>query len=113
MKWISIKEKLPSHTNDVIVIKDDSTVMMARYRISGGGFWALYFSDNGLQYDKYHSDKVTHWMELPRKPQEVAIQTPEHFLWMKLNEPPELLLGDGLYHEIIDAMECHADQFRL
>lgn len=68
MNWISVKEKTPEHTNDVLVVQKDKTIMMGRYRISGGGFWALYFSDNGLQFDKYRSEQVTHWMPLPEPP---------------------------------------------
>jgi hypothetical protein len=64
LEWISIERLLPDHTGDVIVLLDDKTIMMGRYRKSGGGFWALYFSDTGLQFDEYKSSKVTHWIPL-------------------------------------------------
>lgn len=64
-EWISVKERLPTHSNDVLVRGDGDTRYMGRFYISGGSHWKLYFSDTGLQYDKYKSDKVTHWMELP------------------------------------------------
>lgn len=64
LEWISIERMLPEQGVDVIVLLKDKTIMMGRYRKSCGGFWELYFSDTGLQFDKYKSDNVTHWIPL-------------------------------------------------
>jgi hypothetical protein len=66
--WVSISERLPEHSRDVIIVQKDKTIMMARYIPSGGGFWQMYFSDTGLQYDSWRNEQVTHWMSLPEPP---------------------------------------------
>ena len=66
--WIPVTKQTPNHGRDILVVLKDGTIMMGRYRISGGGFFSLYFSDTGLQYDDYMSRQVTHWMELPLQP---------------------------------------------
>lgn len=66
MEWISVKDKLPDNNGDCIAITKDETIFMAR--CVDKTYWKLYFSDNGLQFDKNRSNTVTHWMPLPEPP---------------------------------------------
>jgi len=60
MKWISVKDKLPTVDVDVLAIDNnekDPTVYAAFY----SGYWFT-------QIDSIQLDYVTHWMPMPNPP---------------------------------------------
>ncbi len=71
MEWISIKDKLPDHNQQVLCTNDKNE------------FYTAYYSRNRENYDPWYFDlwdsghccgrepeEPTHWMELPRGPYE-------------------------------------------
>lgn len=64
--WISVETRKPDHSRDVLAKLKDNTRLMGRFfKDKKNGYWKLYFSDNGMQFDQYRSDQVIEWMELP------------------------------------------------
>ena len=59
-KWISVQERLPENTDDVL--------MMTNFGI-GLGFYDIY-NDNWIDYTCTDIISVTHWMPLPEVPKE-------------------------------------------
>ena len=62
MNWISVKDRLPSNSADVLVTDGDAC-MVAWYN-EDKRHWVLW--DLGF----WHSEDVTHWMPLPEPPKE-------------------------------------------
>lgn len=62
-KWISTKDKLPEDGKEVLFY-GDSSVMVGWYD-ADKGYWVLSDADM-IAYQ----DDVTHWMPLPRLPEE-------------------------------------------
>ena len=75
MKWISVKERFPLDTNDVLVF-EKSTGMYVAYRSNckwyafTDGFEA-YNDDGSAIIEIFNAHNITHWMPLPEPPEEV------------------------------------------
>lgn len=72
--WISVKDKLPDHENDVLVfVKYDEQPITAWYR---EGIWRVGYrvwdyievSGDGCKESSLHHFEVTHWQPLPEPP---------------------------------------------
>ena len=70
MKWISVKDRMPDHNNEVLVYAPELDII-------GPELIGNYFDDDETwtAYDFHETNmnaKVTHWMPLPNPPE------PEH-----------------------------------
>lgn len=69
MKWISVKDRLPENSKNVLCWLGDVILMGTYYADNDSKTkWAFFFSDNGRQYDDYWQELLTHWMPLPEPP---------------------------------------------
>lgn len=74
MEWISVKDRLPSKENELIVclvnrnailcFVHDATISLSTNCVS------FYYPTREWIKDKYYSE-VTHWMPLPKPPKEI------------------------------------------
>ena len=65
MEWISVKDRYPPDSNDVLVIDDSFRMAVSCYFYSGSHkewYWERRDDQIGL-------GKITHWMPLPSPPQ--------------------------------------------
>ncbi len=59
-KWISVKDKLPEDSSDILVYNKTSLIELGSYSVSFKSFFV-----NNL-----YVDYITHWMPLPEKPKD-------------------------------------------
>ena len=65
-EWISVKDRLPSNTEPVLVCGVRNGIKICRYWVNrdyGGSLQHVFFNNN-------KSVTVTHWMPLPEPPKE-------------------------------------------
>lgn len=73
MEWISVKERLPENSDNVLCWLGD-VILMGTYhpdKANTKESWAFFFSDNGRQFDGYWQKFLTHWMPLPEPPKDL------------------------------------------
>ena len=58
MKWISVEDKLPKTTDEVLVYSEDDDSMDVGYY--NGDWYGSVFSE----------DEITHWQKLPKPPKD-------------------------------------------
>ena len=64
MEWINVNDRLPSNTNDVLVINDDGRMAVSCYFLAKDIYvWERRDDQIGL-------GNVTHWMPLPQPPKD-------------------------------------------
>lgn len=59
MEWISVKDRLPNDSNEVIITD-------GRFVTGGYGWYGDYFSND--YDDNMELSEITHWMPLPAPP---------------------------------------------
>jgi hypothetical protein len=75
MRWISVTEELPNHSNDVLfAMKYDERPLMGYYHPNRKKWYGSYEVCDAMK-DGYCDDReisaqefITHWMELPSMP---------------------------------------------
>lgn len=75
--WISVKERMPDDGQNVLILSNNSGVSLANWTLKEGWDTPLMFCDNEwitMYFDfshlESHKRDVTHWMPLPKPPQE-------------------------------------------
>ena len=69
MEWINVKDKLPPEEENVILF-DGSIVFAGNFHVvHNEPYWGNQGCD-GICYGWYEKDAVTHWMPLPKPPEE-------------------------------------------
>ena len=63
MKWISVKKRMPSDEERVLILDSDQRVLVGRYLIN----MAQWIDDTCCYW---YFDTATHWMPLPQSPKE-------------------------------------------
>ena len=72
IEWISVKDELPSHENNVLAVLDGETCIMNYFSFIENGekvfVWGYVY--DGLNGDGIFDDNYypTHWMEIPKYP---------------------------------------------
>lgn len=66
MKWISVKDRFPPNTNDVLVFDDRGRMSVSCYFYSDHGGMMVWEQRD----DQIGLGDVTHWMPLPPPPKE-------------------------------------------
>jgi hypothetical protein len=64
MKWISVKERLPSSKSNDVLVTDCEACTVAYYNRASKE-WDFF---RPLEDTLWVSEEVTHWMPLPKKP---------------------------------------------
>ncbi len=64
MEWISVKDRHPTNDDDVLIIDDNGRMAVSCY------FWAKHMYVWEQRDDQIGLGNVTHWMPLPKPPQE-------------------------------------------
>lgn len=63
MEWISVKDKLPEFSENVLIAIDtDYVILMGQLKSNG---WIIYYAD-GRKFSG--PDIITHWQPLPEPP---------------------------------------------
>ena len=65
MGWISIKEKLPEYTTQIMGIKFANLLLAD----NSGGVWAGDYTEGKFYICGVEHPKITHWMLFPEPPQ--------------------------------------------
>lgn len=66
MEWISIKDRVPENTDDVLVIDDDGKMSVSCYFLHQG-YDGYIFEDRDCCR---RMGEISHWMPLPEPPKE-------------------------------------------
>lgn len=66
--WIPVTEKLPEEQVFVLIRQDDDRMMVAEK--VDGDWWYRYFAYDVDRWDENEQGKITHWMPLPKGPEE-------------------------------------------
>lgn len=82
MEWISVKDKLPSNDQDVLVYHaDDDHITVGCFESDNVAFYiqpdgSKFYTDSGWETEIPWAQKgqVTHWMELPERPKDKEFQ---------------------------------------
>ena len=67
-RWIPVTERLPEEHVFVLIRQDDDRMMVAE-RV-GGDWWYRYFAYDVDRWDENEQGTITHWMPLPKPPEE-------------------------------------------
>ncbi len=67
MEWISVKDRLPEHGQDVIVYGPDGVVAYVTYMANDNLLYTGFYFDVGGEYITLLKG-ITHWMPLPEPP---------------------------------------------
>lgn len=68
-KWIKCSERLPEALETVLVMLSGIAIPCYGYRLGYGiSYWAV--CDDAGELDNYLDNKVSHWMPLPKAPEE-------------------------------------------
>jgi hypothetical protein len=75
--WISVKERMPDIEQNVLVMTECGGLSLANWSPKEGWSSALIVRETGyidVYFDSFeietHKDNITHWMPLPKPPQE-------------------------------------------
>lgn len=67
-RWIPVSERLPEEQVFVLILQDDGRMMVAEK--VDGDWWYRYFAYDVDRWDENEQGKITHWMPLPKGPEE-------------------------------------------
>lgn len=69
-RWIPVSERLPDEHVFVLIRQDDNRIMVAEK--VDGDWWYRYFAYDVDRWNENEQGKITHWMPLPKGPEEEA-----------------------------------------
>lgn len=73
MKWISVKEQVPSHDEPIVYCmpQNRTPYIHGRWHV-GIAYWTVSEKWNPNIYSEKYKEGFTHWMPLPDYPKEVS-----------------------------------------
>ena len=68
MEWISVEDELPKYGKYVLLAEKEMQYVVEGQRKETNRFGELYYTAFGKTYCGCESEKITHWMPLPKPP---------------------------------------------